>query len=436
MVDGESHEIASEPAGGGPNNRDQRPNDKLIDGEAVAPEAEGPAPAAPGETVAEAQDEHAPSEEPASPGSKAPGAGRALAAGAVAGAVVAALAAAAFYLSPLKASLSEADASRLSAVETATGRDEAAIASLDKRIGALEGAHTAAALASIEKRVGALETSGAASGVAGLDTRISALEAANAAESQKIEAGSRAVETLSGDIANLRASVDAARGEIPALAARVAKLETAASSADLAAVSSRIEKLEGALAAPKSETRVAPEKPSASDNPAAAAIVAETVRDKLASGAPFPTEFSALSALGVDPVRLAPLKALVDGAPTNSALMASFEAVEPKILSAAAPRESGGIGDRLLAHLRGLVQVRNLGEAAGDEPPALASQVVANLQRGDLDRALAAFARLPEPARQAASAWGAEAQKKQEALAAARSIREAAVARLAQSPKP
>ena len=184
------------------------------------------------------------------------------------------------------------------------------------------------------------------------------------------------------------------------------------------------------------ETRVAPEKPLANDNPAATAIVADAIRDKLASGSPYATEIAALAALGVNPSHLAPLKALAGGAPTNSALAASFAAVEPKVLAAAAPQETGGIGNRLLSHLRGLVQVRYPGESAGDKPPALASQVLASLRQGDLANALAAFNKLPELSRQAASGWSAEAERKQAAVAAMQAIREAAVTRLAQSAKP
>ena len=441
MVDGENHERASEPAGGAPSNRDKRPDDTVIEGEIAAPEPGTPAAVDSEEPRPEAHDAqdaaHAtPELDSHAPPSKPPGAGRAFAAGAAGGAIVAALAAAAgFYLLLPKASLSEADASRLNALESAASRADATLAGLDKRIGALEGEHAAAALAQLQKRLGALEANGAASGGAGLDKRVASLEAASAVEEPKIEADAHGVQALTSDVKTLRADVDAARGEIPALAARVAKLEAGVASADLGAVSGRIDKLETALAAPKAETRAAPEKPSADDNPAAAAIVAETARDKLASGAPFPTELAALAALGVDPAKLAPLKALVDGAPTDRALASSFEAVEPRIFSAVGVKETGGIADRLLAHLRGLIQVRQLGETTGDDPQAVASQVVANLQRGDLDGGLSAFAKLPAAARQAASAWETEAKAKQAALAAARSIREAAVARLAQSGK-
>jgi hypothetical protein len=235
---------------------------------------------------------------------------------------------------------------------------------------------------------------------------------------------------------SLRADVDAARGEIPGIAARVAKLESSASPADLSAVTGRVDKIESALSGAKAETRAAPDASGPKGNPAALAIVAATVRDKLASGAPFQSEFDALSALGADPQALPALKAVAGGAPTDRALAASFEALEPKMLDAVAPAETGGVADRFVAHLRSLVEIRRVGETAGDDPQALASQIVARLERGDLDGALAAFAKLPAAARAAASGWAAAAQAKQAAVAAAQSIREAAVAHIAQTTKP
>jgi hypothetical protein len=108
-------------------------------------------------------------------------------------------------------------------------------------------------------------------------------------------------------------------------------------------------------------------------------------------------------------------------------------------LAAAAPtkeRGEGGTFDRLLAHLRGLIQVRDLNEPAGDDPQDLASRVEADCRRGDVSGALAAFAKLPDPSRKAASAWASAAQARQAAEAALQSIRETAVAQLAESGKP
>jgi hypothetical protein len=427
MVDEESHEIAAEP-GGAPPNRDPRPTDTVIEGE-VAQNPEAPAPEPPPPSAA--PDEPAPAP-PAAPRVAL----RALVAGAIAGAIVSAVAAALFTLLPPKAGLSEADANRLSGLETTVSQENAAIAGLDKRIGALEGVHTAAALTALDKRVGAVETSAAQSGVGGLDKRLGALEAANAADGQKTASEADAVQNLSGDLRTLRADVDAARGEIPGLASRVAKLESATSSGDLSSVEGRVGKLESALSGSKAETRAAPEAPAPRDNPAALAIVAQTISDKLASGAPFEAEVDALGTLGVDPQKLQPLKAVAGGAPTDRALATSFEAVEPKIFAAIAPPEPSGIADRFLAHLRSLVEIRRTGETAGDDPQALASQIVARVGRGDFDGALASFGKLPEAARSAASAWAAETQAKRSAVAAAQSICETAVTQIVKPAKP
>ena len=115
----------------------------------------------------------------------------------------------------------------------------------------------------------------------------------------------------------------------------------------------------------RAKRRVAPEKPAPADNAAAIAIIAGAIADRLAAGAPFGTEVAALQRLGVDPAQLAALQAVADGAPTGSALAASFDAVAPRVLAAASPGESGGVLDRLLAHLRGLVRVHDLGEIRG-----------------------------------------------------------------------
>jgi hypothetical protein len=408
MVDEESQDVASAPAGGAPVNRHGRRDPGVIDGEVAARvDGEPPAGAAAEAPKAEAPPRFPPPERPA------PGAGRAFVFGALGGLIVSALAAAGgYYAFAPKTDLAEAETGRLAALETQAQS---------------EGEET--------------QRQGAA--IAGLDKRLGALEAASAAGAAKIAAAvqaAQAAQSVTTDLKSLRADVDAARGEIPGLAARVAKLESAppqaaAGGPETAALAGRLDKVEAALAAPKSETRVAAEKPGPADNPAAVAIVAEALRDKLAAGIPFATELTALQSLGAPPEKLAALKALATGGPTDRALAASFDAVAPKVLAAASSPEAGGAVDRLLAHLRGLVQVRVLSETQGDDPAALVSQIEAESRRGDVSGALAAFAKLPEPARQAASGWAAEAGAKQAADEALSSIREAAIAKLATAGK-
>jgi hypothetical protein len=298
---------------------------------------------------------------------------------------------------------------------------------------AAEAKRESAALEGLEKRIIALEagTGAPAPGAADLEKRVAALEAAGAGNSASGDATQRLAEQVKG----LQGDVQSARGEIPDLSARVAKLETDtqktdAASADLAALAARIDKVEGTLAAPKPETR------SPSETASAIATIAEAAEERLRAGEPLGPDLAALQRLGVDAAALTPLQAVADGAPTNAALAASFSAAAPHVLAATSQEEKGSVTDRFLAHLHNLVRVRDLNETAGDDPAALISQIEAETRRGDIGAALASFNKLPEAARQAAGDWLTLARTRNAADLALQSIREAAIGQLAGSPKP
>jgi hypothetical protein len=487
MVDEESQDVASESTGGAPVSRERRGDPGVIEGEAprddgeATPSQEASEPASPAEDAVAAAPPSREAEAAAPTGRARPGVLGAFLSGALGGLVIAAVAGGAgyYYLVAPKSDLAKTNASRLTSIESQAQREDSVIAGLEKRVGALEGTSSASALAAVDKRVGALQSANAglekrvgalegasstnspaavdkrlgalqsanaglekrvdalegassANSPATVDKRLGALQSANAEEASRIAAATQATQALTGEIKDLRADVAAARGEIPGLQARVAKLESGppqAVAADLSAVTARIDKIEAKLAAPR--------KPSAADNPAAVAIIAETLGDKLAGGAPFPTELAGLERLGVEPAKLTALKALVNGAPSDTGLADAFAAVQSKVVAAAAPAEADrGIVDRLEARLRGLIQVRKLNETAGDDPQALAARIEADSRRGDVSGALAAFAKLPEPSRQAASSWASPAEARRAAEAALQSIRETAVAQLAESGKP
>ncbi len=426
MVDDETHDVSA-PLAGAPPNRDQRRDAGVIEGEIAARGTDEREPA----TAPEGATQPRPAK-PSRAGS------RGVLAGALAGLVVSALAIGAFYSLLAPGADVEERANRLAEFEAQAQRENAALDAEAKR-------DTAAVLI-LDKRVSALEASAGTSGVPEIDKRVAALEAAAAENGPKAVAAAQAAQQaaqadaqLATQVKDLRADTDAARGEIPGLAARVAKLETEApkaNDADLSALAARLDKIEAALAAPKSETRVAAEKPAAADNAASIAIIAEAVVDKLAAGAPFGNEIAALQRLGVDPAALAALQPVAGGARTGSALAASFGAVAPRVLAAAAPAESGGVLDRLIAHIRGLVRVHDLSESASDDPEAIVSRIEADCRRGDIAGALAAFDKLPASARQAAGDWLIQARARQAAEAALQSIREAAIGRLADGDRP
>jgi hypothetical protein len=422
MVDEEIKDVSGGPTGA-PVNRDARREPEVIEGEIAAREAED-SNSSPDPTAAETRADPRPAAK-ATPRTGA----RSLLAGAVGGLIVSALGLGAGY----SFLTSRADGSD---TENRLGALEAQARQTNGTLGA-EANRESTAVAALEKRISALEAGAGASNTADLDKRVTALEVASAGNG----AASEATQRLATEAKDLRADVDAEKGQLPDLSARVAKLESDAPKAnaagsDLAALAARIDKIEAALAAPKNETRVAEEKLAAADNATAIAITAEVAEERLRSGAAFGPELAALQRMGVDAVALSPLEAVVNGAPTNSALAASFNAVAPHVLAATAQPDTGSVTDRFLAHLHNLVKVRELNETAGDDPQALVSQIEAGSRRGDIGAALAAFDKLPEAARKAAGDWPTLARARQAAEAALQSIREAAVGRLASGQKP
>ena len=432
MADEETEHAASETAKGAPGDPDQRHDRGVVDGEAAS--GFDPLPAASGKTAADLRGRAAP---------RPRGwAVRAFFAGVLGGLIVAAAAlAGAYYLYPPKAELAEADANRLANIEARTQRAEsdanrlAVIEAQAKEASAAakdQAQRQSDAFSSLDKRMTALESSSSASGAAALAGRISALEAENTVRMAKIAAAEDVAKEAGAEVKGLHSDAEATARTVPALEARVAKLESAAphtaSSADVSALSGRVDKLEASVAA---QTQALAGRAKAEDNVAAVGVVAEDLRDKLRSGASFGPDLAALDRLGVDPAKLEPLKVLVNGAPTGKALAASFAAVAPKVLAAAAPDDkSASPIDRFVAHLHGLVQVRDLTETPGNDPAALVSQIEAASSRDDFGAALAAYAKLPEPARKAAAAWAAQVNARQAAEAALQSIREAAMGRL------
>jgi hypothetical protein len=422
MVDEEIKDVSGGPTGA-PVNRDARREPEVIEGEIAAREAED-SNSSPDPTAAETRADPRPAAK-ATPRTGA----RSLLAGAVGGLIVSALGLGAGY----SFLTSRADGSD---TENRLGALEAQARQTNGTLGA-EANRESTAVAALEKRISALEAGAGASNTADLDKRVTALEVASAGNG----AASEATQRLATEAKDLRADVDAEKGQLPDLSARVAKLESDAPKAnaagsDLAALAARIDKIEAALAAPKNETRVAEEKLAAADNATAIAITAEVAEERLRSGAAFGPELAALQRMGVDAVALSPLEAVVNGAPTNSALASSFNAVAPRVLAATAQPDTGSVTDRFLAHLHNLVKVRELNETAGDDPQALVSQIEAGSRRGDIGAALAAFDKLPEAARKAAGDWPTLARARQAAEAALQSIREAAVGRLASGQKP
>ncbi|MGA2491807.1 MAG: hypothetical protein ABSF67_02520 [Roseiarcus sp.] len=352
--------------------------------------------------------------------------------GAILGAALALVAA--WLIDPRASALDDARA-RLAAVEKSVESDSASASALDKRIAALEaGAASAAkggALDALGRRIGALEASGGDAKTALDEARAARADAARAlAAAQSAPPSTNAAapaepSALEPRLAKLESDLAAAEtrlNQLGGLDERLAKLEAAAGTAP---------KFDGANAAPKSDARVAMAK-GGSESAASVAVLALSLEQRFAAGAPFAAELAALSQLGVGADALAPLKPFAEsGAPSPSALAASWAKIEPAVAAAAPPPERSG-WDRLLDHMRALVRVRRVGEAAGsDESDSPVARIGAALERGDLAAALAAFGQLPAASRAAGAVWADAANARAAAAKAASTLRADAIGRLA-----
>jgi hypothetical protein len=388
-----------------------RPDPEVIDGEATEIRDETAA-------AAEAPPPHQPNRSAAYAIPAAAGFG-----GAILGAALALFAA--WLIDPRAGALDDAR-TRLAAVEKSAASESTTASALDRRVAALEagaaGAAKGGALDALSRRIGALEASGG-------DAK-AALDEARAARADLAKA-------LAAAQSAPPSSSAAAPAEPSAVEPRIAKLESDLSAAatrlsQLDGLDQRLAKLEGATgAAPKTDARVAMAK-GGPDSAASLAVVALSLEQRFAAGAPFAAELAALSQLGVGADALAPLKLFAaSGAPSLSALAASWAKVEPAVAAAAPPPERSG-WDRLLDHMRALVRVHRVGAAAGsDESDPPVARIGAALERGDLAAAVAAFGELPEASRAAGSAWGDEATARAAAAKAAAALRADAIGRIA-----
>ena len=337
--------------------------------------------------------------------------------GAILGAALALLAA--WLIDPRAGALDETRA-RLAAVEKSIDAQSAATAALDQRMATVEaGAVKASALDALGRRLSALEAAGG-------DAK-AALDEARAARADAAKALAAAP----------AASLSTNAAEPSALEPRLAKLEADVAAADarlnqLGGLDQRLSTLEGSTgAAPKSDARVALAK-GASESAAAIALLALSLEQRFAAGAPFAAELAGLSQLGVGADALAPLKPFAEsGAPSLPALAASWAKVEPAVAAAAPPPERSG-WDRLLDHMRALVRVRRVGEAGEiDESGPPAARIGAALERGDVAAALEAYGRLPEASRAAGAAWADATKARAAAEKAATALRAEAIGGIA-----
>ena len=219
----------------------------------------------------------------------------------------------------------------------------------------------------------------------------------------------------------------------------------AAAPVDLRPIETRLQSLDQRLAAAETEARAAKSEGLAREAPVAAlarrseatslAVVAQSIGQALDQGVPFESALTAAAGLGADAAKIAPLQAIAKtGAPTSRGIALLWTAEVRAALDAALePEAAQGWLDRLKAGAARVVRVRPAGEAPGDDPAALIGRIDAALSRGAIGEALAAWNRLPEPAKAASRGFAEAARKRVAAEEAVKALTLGAVADIARS---
>ncbi len=298
----------------------------------------------------------------------------------------------------------QAATTRLDTLETGLSSETTARKALDGRIAALEGRPSvnpdALAAATAEAKTAAANADKAMKAVGDLGAKAGA-GASNAGPNPALQKIIGDEQALADRVARLEAaesSASKASGGDPALADRLSRLESAQKEAapidpefaklpgEEKTLEQRIGKLEAALAAPKMETRAEPDVGMKGD-PIAEGFAALALDRRLVAGQPYPTELAALEKLGAPPDALAALKPYATtGAPTLDALGAGFAKLAPGLVEPGKAPVHTDYAGTLWDEMKGLVKVHPVGEAKGDDPEAVKTQVVAALARGDLRR--------------------------------------------------
>lgn len=309
--------------------------------------------------------------------------------------------------------LAELRASHETAVAELSARMDAAEARLRDETKSSEAARNAMT-ASLESRIAAAEeakvdTSSFEDAVDTLAGRVTSAEAALAGMRAEVEAlsgfsgGSEApsAETLER-VAAFGAAVEGLRGEVEALSQATAQIDGLAAKGDLTALADRVAALEEGEAATAGAAAEADQIRRAANLNAALTEIGRALTSGQAFDVPLGTVEN-ISGVAAPPA-LAEVAAA--GAPTTEELTSSFQAAARDGYAAAMEAEAGeGAASKAIAGVLGRLGGRPAYEAEGDDAGAVLSRVEARLKEGDAETALAEARTLPTPAAEAMAGW-------------------------------
>lgn len=240
-----------------------------------------------------------------------------------------------------------------------------------------------------------------------LDTRLAALESRPAPEAPDLS-GLRALEDRMAAIEALPAGEGASTS---ALAARLARIETALQSqpaADTTALQAELDAALARLGEAEAEATARTTQAEATAAKAARDLALRALRDAVTSGQPFADKLQALA----DPALDAALGPMADtGAPTLAALQAGFpDAARETLRLAREVSPDDGWSDRLLDFLASQTEARSLTPREGDTADAILSRAEFALGEARVVDALAELALLDPALSAPLETWTKNAQ--------------------------
>jgi hypothetical protein len=202
------------------------------------------------------------------------------------------------------------------------------------------------------------------------------------------------------------------RGDIDALAARIAALENS------------IQKLSVATAHQTSDGE---------DRAARAAVAAEVLSAAVERGAPYQAELAAVKSFNADQSAVAALEPFASrGVPSDTELAHELQQLIASLKPApvTAPSSAGGFLGRLEGNAKNLVHITPVNAPPGNEPSSAVARLEADAAHTDIAAALSDIAGLPQSAKASAEPWVQKATAREAALAASRRVAAAALAAL------
>jgi hypothetical protein len=263
-----------------------------------------------------------------------------------------------------------------------------------------------------------------ASAIAQLSSRVNELEgratkSPDPAQSARLDALEKAVAALRSEVAGSRARSEKLASDLDAVKSAPRSPAASTDAPDLAAIEERLAQVERATRAESEKAAQAATKP-ADDTALRRLVVASMLDISVRQGEPFAEALTAAKALAPDPLVLKPLEDFAaHGVPNPAGLSRELLTLVPK-LSPPAPENSTtgtGLVDRLKSGAAKLVRIERT-DVVGNDRGAIVARVTAAALRNDVVEARRELNSLAPADRAPAQAWLDKAGVRDAALAA------------------